>query len=119
MLLFSRLGNWRSLVRVLLDECVPRRVRAELVEHAVLTVVDMGWSGIKNGQLLAKAAIQFDCFLTVDKNLQFQQAPSELPIAVLVIHAVNNKFETLKPLIQQVREVPLVIQPRELRRIGA
>lgn len=106
-------------MRVLLDECVPRRVRSELIDHAVLTVGDMGWSGITNGQLLAKAALEFDCFLTVDKNLQFQQSPTELPIAVIVMHAVNNKFETLKPLMSRAREALLVIQPRELRRIGA
>jgi len=106
-------------MRVLLDECVPRRVRLELTEHAVLTVGDMGWSGVKNGQLLAKAELEFDCVLTVDKNLQFQQSPTGLPIAVLVVHSINNKFETLKPLMAQVREALLVIQPRELRRIGA
>jgi PIN like domain len=105
-------------MRVLLDECVPRRIGAELTDHAVFTVGDMGWSGTKNGQLLAKAAPEFDCFLTVDKNLQFQQAPSTLPIAVLVLYAVNNKIKTLKPLMPQVREALLVIQPGELRRIG-
>ncbi len=106
-------------MRVPLDECVPRRVRSELTEHAVLTVGDMGWSGVKNGQLLAKAALEFDCLLTVDKNLQFQQSQAGLPMSVLVVHAVNNKFETLKPLMPQVREALLVIQPCELRRIGA
>ena len=40
-------------------------------------------------------------------------------MSVLVVHAVNNKFETLKPLMPQVREALLVIQPCELRRIGA
>jgi predicted nuclease of predicted toxin-antitoxin system len=105
-------------MRVLLDECVPRRIRAELADHKVLTVVDMGWAGIKNGQLLAKAATEFDCFLTVDRNLQFQQSPKDLPISVLVLNAVNNKFESLKPLIPQAREALLAIKPRELRRIG-
>jgi predicted nuclease of predicted toxin-antitoxin system len=106
-------------MRVLLDECVPRRIRLELPEHAVLTVGDMGWSGVKNGQLLAKAAVEFDCLLTVDKNFRFQQSTTALAISVLVVHAANNKFETLKPLMGQVREALLVIQPRELRRIGA
>jgi predicted nuclease of predicted toxin-antitoxin system len=106
-------------MRVLLDECVPRRILAELTDHAVLTVSDMGWSGIKNGQLLAKAALEFDCFLTVDKNLQFQQAPSTLPISVVVVYAVNNKIKTLKALMPQVREALLIVKPRELLRIEA
>jgi hypothetical protein len=54
-------------MRVLLDECVPERLRAELTGHAVRTVAEMGWSGIKNGQLLQRAATEFDCFLTVDR----------------------------------------------------
>jgi len=60
-------------MRVLLDECVPKRLREELMAHAVRTVAQMAWSGIKNGQLLQKVASAFDCFLTVDRNLQFQQ----------------------------------------------
>ena len=79
----------------------------------------MGWSGLKNGALLAKAAAEFDCFLTVDKNLQFQQSPSGLPIAVVVLHAANNKLETLKALMPQVREALLRPLPREVLRIGA
>lgn len=106
-------------MRVLLDECVPRRLRTELFEHTVLTVGDMGWSGLKNGALLAKAAADFDCFLTVDKNLQFQQSAFELPIAALVLHATNNKFETLKSLMPQVRDALLRLNPREVVRVGA
>lgn len=75
-------------MRVLLDECVPKRLRAELTAHAVRTVAEMGWSGVKNGQLLQNAASDFDCFLTVDRNLQFQQRINVLPLAVLVIQAV-------------------------------
>jgi hypothetical protein len=70
---------------VLLDECVPRPLRSELIDHEARTVADMGWSGIKNGQLLQQAASGFDCFLTVDRNLQFQQRLDSLPLAVLVI----------------------------------
>jgi hypothetical protein len=76
-------------MRVLLDECVPKRLRAELAAHAVRTVAEMGWSGVKNGQLLQKAASDFDCFLTVDRNLQFQQRIDALPLAVLVIQHVT------------------------------
>ena len=106
-------------MRVLLDECVPRRIRSELPEHAVLTVVEMGWAGIKNGQLLARAALEFDCFLTVDSNLQFQQSLGQLPLAVLVVRVPNNRFVTLKTLMPLVREALLVIGRSELRVIGA
>lgn len=79
----------------------------------------MGWAGIKNGQLLARAAPEFDCFLTVDSNLQFQQSLGQLPLAVLVVRAPNNRFVTLKTMMPLVREALLVIGRSELRVIGA
>jgi predicted nuclease of predicted toxin-antitoxin system len=105
-------------MRVLLDECVPRPLRSELTEHEARTVADMGWSGIKNGQLLQKAASAFDCFLTVDRNLQFQQRLDSLPLAVLVIRASDNRLETLRSLIPEILQALGSIKPSELKVIG-
>jgi hypothetical protein len=58
-------------VRLLLDECVDRRLARDIVGHEVSTVGDLGWAGVKNGALLARAAGQFDVFVTVDRNLSF------------------------------------------------
>jgi len=77
-------------MRVLLDECVPKRLKRELSDHDVSTVVEMGWSGVKNGKLLALAAARFDCFLTVDTNIENQQHLPNLPVAVLLVRAVSN-----------------------------
>jgi hypothetical protein len=117
--LFSKPETWRSLMRVLLDECVPKRLRTELAGHAVRTVTEMGWSGIKNGQLLQKAAAEFDCFLTVDRNLQFQQRVDNLPLAVIVVAALDNRIETLRPLMAAVREALASISVNEIRVVGA
>jgi len=59
----------------------------------------MGWATIKNGELLALAAQQFDVFVTVDRNLSFQQNLAALPIAVLVLRARTNRLADLRPLI--------------------
>ena|ERR1700719_2667100 len=104
-------------MHVLLDECVPKRLRTELTAHAVRTVAEMGWSGIKNGELLQKAASDFDCFLTVDRNLQFQQRIDALPLAVL-IQAVDNRIETLRPLMTAVRQALMSIAANELKVIS-
>ncbi len=106
-------------MRVLLDECVPKRLRTELTTHAVRTVAEMGWSGIKNGLLLQKAAPEFDCFLTVDRNLQFQQRIDALPLAVVVVRAVDNRIETLRPLMAAVREAMVSIAPNQLKVVSA
>ena len=60
-------------MRLLLDESVPAKLRRALPSHAVRTAVEMGWSGVKNGKLLALAAAEFGAFISVDKNLPFQQ----------------------------------------------
>jgi hypothetical protein len=84
-------------MRILLDESLPQELRNELPEHTVVTVGEPGWSGLKNGELLLQAADRFDVFVTADQNLQFQQNLSKLPITVLVLVAVSNRIELLRP----------------------
>lgn len=62
----------------------------------------MGWDGLRNGELLALAAGEFDVFLTVDRNLSFQQNMSTHAIAVIVIRAKTNRLADLIPLAPQV-----------------
>lgn len=106
-------------MRILLDEDLPRRFAALLVGHEVSTVQRRGWAGIKNGKLLGLAGAEFDVFVTMDGNLEFQQNLASLPIAVLVIEAVSNRMEHLTPLVPNVLLSRLDIQPRSLRKIGA
>ena len=84
-------------MKVLLDHCVPRRFGRLLTGHQVRTAFEMGWSGLSNGVLLAQARPQFDAFLTVDQNVQFQQNLTTLPLPVAIIVAQGNRFETLAP----------------------
>ena len=72
-------------MRVFLDECVDWRLARDIVGHDVKTARQMGWTTIKNGELLNLAAEHFDVFVTVDRNLSFQQNLIALPIAVVVI----------------------------------
>jgi hypothetical protein len=60
-------------MRILLDECINPRVRAAFKGHRVKTVVEMGWQGITNGKFLALAESDFDVFVTLDQNLEYQQ----------------------------------------------
>ena len=90
-------------MKVLLDECVPRKLRHELAEHEVLTVTERGWSGIKNGKLLVLAEVAFDVFLTVDQNLKYQQNLKAFNIGVILLMARNNRLKTLLPLMPEVK----------------
>ena len=77
-------------MKILLDECVDQRFRKDLVGHDVVTVQEAGWAGKKNGELLGLASESYDVFLTVDRNLYFQQNRSTITIAVLVRRRVQT-----------------------------
>ena len=105
-------------MRLLLDESVPVRLRRALPAHGVKTAVEMGWGGVKNGALLAAAAAEFDAFITVDKNLPYQQNVAALPIAVVVLNAHSNELHALLPLVPRLEEALATLQPRTLVQIG-
>jgi predicted nuclease of predicted toxin-antitoxin system len=106
-------------MRLLLDESVPRRFRRALPEHVVRTAVEMGWSGVKNGELLLLAAAEFDVLITVDQNLPHQQNIANLPIGVIVLVAASNELETLLPLIPNLDTALAALVPRSLVRVSA
>ena len=100
-------------MRLLLDESVPATLRRYITGHEVLAVIEMGWSGIKNGRLLELAAANhFEAFITVDKNLPFQQNLVKLPIALLVLDAVSNEVGALRPLLPRLQIELLSFQPK-------
>ena len=68
----------------------------------LLPVQEAGWAGKKNGELLALAAKTYLVFITVDRNLYFQQNLSAFNIAVLVLAARTNRLADLKPLVKDV-----------------
>jgi hypothetical protein len=72
-------------MNILLDECTPRVVKKRLPHLAIRTVQEMGWSGVKNGELLKRAALQFDVFITTDKNLRYQQNLSRVKLGFIVL----------------------------------
>jgi hypothetical protein len=93
-------------VRLLLDECIDRRFAKELEDkHFVRTVPQMGWAAKKNGELLALAEIEFDVFITVDRNLSFQQNLPIFNIAVVILHAPSNRIADLRPLASRVLSI--------------
>ena len=94
-------------MRVLLDECVPRALRSDIPGHDVRTVAEMGWTGVKNGELLRRAAGQFEVLLTVDRNLEYQQSFPNLSLAVIIVHAPSNDIAILRRLMPAVLvEIP-------------
>jgi GNAT superfamily N-acetyltransferase len=92
-------------VRVLLDECLPKRLKRELVGHEARTAPEMGWASKRNGELLALAVGHFEIFLTADRNLSYQQDLSAFDMAIVVLVARSNRLDDLRPLVRRLLEV--------------
>ena len=105
-------------MRLLLDECIDRRLAKDLTGHEVRMVPQMGWAGIKNGALLTRAAKEFDVFLTVDRNLSFQQNLPKFDIAVLVLHAPSNRLADLRPLAPQMLSILPTLTKGQANHVG-
>lgn len=106
-------------MRILLDECLPKRLKRDLVGHEARTVPEMGWASKRNGDLLGLAETDFDVFLTVDRNLSFQQDVGRFKLAVVVLVAKGNRYSDLQPLVSDLLAVLVDVAPGQLARVGA
>jgi predicted nuclease of predicted toxin-antitoxin system len=105
-------------MRVLIDECLNWRLGRALKGHFAISVQKMGWSGIKNGELLRLAVEQnFDVFLTGDRNLRFQQNVSKIGVAVIVLESNGVQLHETLPLVPKILEVLATIQRGEVVRV--
>ena len=105
-------------MRILLDECLPKPLKRDLQGHVVLTVTEAGWSGVRNGALLGLAEDTFDVFMTVDKSIVYQQNIAAHDIAIVLLVGLNNRLETLRPLMPQVMEALQTVRPGQVVQVG-
>jgi predicted nuclease of predicted toxin-antitoxin system len=93
-------------MKILLDECLPKKLKGLLVDFEVKTVREMEWSGILNGELI-KSAIDngFDVFIKADKNLRYQQNIANHNISIILLSVVINTLEKIKPLVPELLEL--------------
>lgn len=106
-------------MKILLDECLPRRLGRWLTGHDVQTVRQMNWLGLSHGRLLAVAEPDFDAFITVDKNLVHQQQSAGRRLAVIVLHVRSNKIEDIAPLVPQVLALLPTLKPGQVVTVGS
>jgi len=89
-------------MRVLLDECLPRKLGRLLTGHQVTTVPQAGLAGLKNGALLSQTAGRFDVLVTIDQSIPDQQNLRAAGIALVMLAAVSNRLKDLAPLVPQL-----------------
>ncbi len=106
-------------MNVLLDECLPGKLKHYFPIHFWQTVPEAGLSGIKNGRLLSLAeAAGCEVFLTLDSGIQYQQNMSGRVIAVVIIRAWSNRLADLKPHVDACRRAIESINSGEVVRVG-
>ena len=76
-------------MRILFDQGTPVPLRDCLSGHSIQTAHELGWSKLKNGELLNEAEKQFDLLVTTDRHLRFQQNLADRRLAILVLPTTN------------------------------
>jgi hypothetical protein len=96
-------------MKILLDENVPTKVKFDFgKDYTVKTLRDMKWLGKKNGELMKLMTSEgFDFFITLDKNLKFQQNLKNYEVNVILLNSKDNKHQTLQPFITKVKTLLL------------
>lgn len=105
-------------MRVLLDECVPEGLRAELPGYRAVTTREVGLAGRKNGDLLAAAEGRFDVLITVDQSIPWQQKVVAFELAVIVLRARSNSLTSLRPLVPDLLRALHAVGPGLIIRLG-
>ena len=105
-------------MRILLDECVPRKLKYSLPDQECQTVPEAGLSGKMNGTLLNLAeSAGFEIFMTMDKGLEYEQNPAGRSIAILILRAKSNRLADLPPLVPGLLRIMNQARKDEIHRI--
>ena len=107
-------------MRLLIDECVPRKMKFLLAEggHECQTARDAGLSGKENGELLALAENSFDVLVTIDRHIRHQQNMMGRNLAILIIRAVSNDLDDIRPHVPDALVALRSIKPGQIIEVG-
>ena len=106
-------------MKILLDECIPRKLKHSLPDHECHTVPEAGLAGKKNGSLLDLAeSAGFEIFVTMDKGLEYEQNLAGRSIAILILRAKSNRLADLLPLVPDLLRTVKPPRKGEIHRIS-
>lgn len=114
-----RLTKLSRQMRILLDENFPADFVALLAGHEASNVHSHGWAGIKNGELLRRAQGVCEVFVTLDRNLEFQQNIKILPFGIVVVGARSNRIADLSLHIPNIPQAVNQVGPGRVVTVGA
>jgi len=102
-------------MKILVDECVDWRLMRDLKDHETRSVKQAGWEHLDDGEILRVASREFDVFLTVDKDLPYQQNVASFDIAVIVLRARKTRLADLRALLGMLRDALATPRSGEVR----
>ncbi|GMQ83225.1 MAG: hypothetical protein BMS9Abin05_2715 [Rhodothermia bacterium] len=99
-------------MQILLDENIPRKLKYRLgPNHEVTTVQEKGWAGFQNGALLDAAEGEFEVFITLDQNLEYQQDLEGRPLSIVIIRSSSSAYLDLLPIVPSLLSVLAALKP--------
>lgn len=98
-------------MRILFDQGTPLPLKEHLPTHSVSTTFELGWSNLKNGELLLVAESSFDLFITTDQQIRYQQNLAGRQLAILVL--LSTSWPKISTHISQISEAIEKIRPGE------
>ena len=105
-------------MNLLLDECLPRKLKFLFPGHQCTTVREAGFGSKENGELLALAEGSYDVLITIDKNIRYQQHMTGRRIAIMIIRAYSNDISDIEPRIPEALIALQSIQPGQMVEVG-
>jgi predicted nuclease of predicted toxin-antitoxin system len=102
-------------LKILLDEGVPKIIQKRLSNLSISNVEEMGWRGIKNGELLDLMSGQFQILVTTDKNLPSQQNLKKRQISALILP--TNDIPSVIELLPQIEQALATIDAGEFQEL--
>ena len=106
-------------MKLLLDENMPFSLARQLISHDCSSVTRLGWSGMKNGKLLAMAESKgFDVLITLDDNIPAEQNFTHRKISVLILKPDKQGRKPINELTTAIETALQSLAPGSILRIG-
>lgn len=107
------------MTRILLDNCVPKRLARSFPGHEVVHASQVGWSALSNGKLLAEAeSAGFQVLLTIDRGLRFQNSLSGRSISLITLLSPSSRLEVLETMSSEIVSILATLEPGTSYNVG-
>jgi len=105
-------------MKIVVDECLPKRLIHVFSEHEAWTVPQIGLAGTKDSKLLDELDTRrIDVFITIDGNIEYQQKFSNRTFGTVIIRSVTNRYDSLLHLEKELLEAVKAINAGNIMHI--